>query len=64
MNNSDHIEALENALREIAFYLGVGGYNDVNVNPENYKSKILWSIDNLVDTAEKIGYDRGLRAKS
>lgn len=45
----------EEVLREIAFYLGVGGYNTTNVDPNIYKEKIQWGIDNYGEIQFKIG---------
>lgn len=39
------LEACEDVLRELASYLGVGGYNAPTVDPRVFKSKIIEGIE-------------------
>lgn len=41
----------EDALREIASYLSVGGFNSETVDPEKYLEKIKWGIDEHIKNA-------------
>lgn len=45
----DRLQACEDVLRELASYLGAGGYNADIVDPQVFKDKIIWGIDNFVD---------------
>lgn len=50
------IKEQEECLREIACYLGVGGYNDVNLvefNPEQYVKKIKQGISDYIESEIK-----------
>jgi hypothetical protein len=49
-----HIEALEQVLRELASYLGAGGFNADEVDPLVYKEKIMWGIHELEDQIIKL----------
>lgn len=43
------VEALEDALRSLAAYVGAGGYNAQTVEPDKFEDKIRWGIDHLVN---------------
>lgn len=43
-------KAAEDAMRELAFYLGVGGYNSPHFDAEDFRKKIRWGIDHLCDS--------------
>ena len=57
----ERIQELEDVLRFLAFYLGVGGYNDEIIDPENYKRKILSGIDHHVSIAQELSYNKGYK---
>lgn len=46
------LEEAHDALREIAFVLGAGGYNSSEVDVNVFRKKISWGIDNLVAPLE------------
>lgn len=45
MTLQQRIDSLECSLRDIALYLGVGGYNCNEVDPQKFFDKIKWGID-------------------
>ena len=50
-------------LREIAFYLGVGGYNvDDPINPESFRLKIIDGINYMIDKTEDVTKQRLLNS--
>jgi hypothetical protein len=44
---TERAEAMEAILRDLAGYLGVGGFNALTVDPELFHAKIVWGIDNI-----------------
>lgn len=42
----------EDALRELAAYVGAGGYNAETVDPEVFLAKVKWGIDHLTQADE------------
>lgn len=51
------VEALEGVLRDLASYLGAGGHNAVEVDPEVFRQKILWGIDEHTKMVIKLTKD-------
>jgi len=43
------IDALEEVLRSLASYLGAGGFNAIQVDPNEFEAKIRWGIRQLED---------------
>lgn len=61
MTPEDKIAQLECALRDIALYLGVGGYNCDEVDPQKFFDKIKWGIDDYAKGYHE--FLKGLEAK-
>jgi hypothetical protein len=57
MTPEDKIDALECTLRDIALYLGVGGYNCDEVDPEKFFEKIKWGIDDYAQSYHQLQKD-------
>lgn len=56
---NEYTENLEEALRKIACYLGVGGYNaDSPIDPFIFTDEIISGIDDYL----KIQFERGYKA--
>lgn len=51
------IDALECALRDIALYLGVGGFNSETVDPQKFFENIKWGIDNYAQSYHQLQKD-------
>ena len=57
-----HILELEQVLRDIAYYVGAGGYNSSTVDPKIYYDKIIGGIDSIIDRlAETQAVNKQLR---
>lgn len=41
-------------LRSLASYVGAGGYNTPEVNPDEFEKKICWGIDQIASTASAL----------
>lgn len=50
MTPEDKIAQLEYTLRDIAFYLGVGGYNCDEVDSQKFFDKIKWGIEDYAQS--------------
>lgn len=48
------VNALECTLRDIALYLGVGGYSCDEVNPQKFFDKIKWGIDDYAQNYHEL----------
>ena len=57
MPPEDKIAQLECALRDIAFYLGVGGYSCDEVDPQKFFDKIKWGIENYAQSYYQLQKD-------
>lgn len=57
MTPEDKIAQLECTLRDIALYLGVGGYNCDEVDPQKFFDKIKWGIDDFAQSYHKLQKD-------
>lgn len=57
MTPEDKISQLECTLRDIAFYLGVGGYSCDEVDPQKFFDKIKWGIENYAQSYYQLQKD-------
>ena len=57
MTPEDKISQLECTLRDIAFYLEVGGYSCDEVDPQKFFDKIKWGIENYAQSYHQLQKD-------
>lgn len=57
MTPEDKIAQLEGTLRDIALYLGVGGYNSETLDPQKFFENIKWGIDNYAQSYHQLQKD-------
>ena len=57
MTLQEKIDNLECALRDIALYLGVGGYSCDEVDPQKFFEKIKWGIEDYAQSYHQLQKD-------